>query len=66
MSEKKLNESELKDVAGGATRPMIGAEPEPVGVNRIGICISCGETLFFPSTGHGDYTCPNCKTVNHY
>ena len=62
MEEKKLGEEELKEVTGGT-----GAQEEMVGmVHRIGICGKCGETLYFPASGHGYFTCPNCGSSEKY
>lgn len=72
MNEKKLNDIELENVAGGqAVLPLLSKEPEElpeemlVGVNRFILCSSCGKTLAVPASGHGTFTC-TCGAVNHY
>ncbi len=69
----ELSEDELKQVTGGqAVLPLLSNEEirpsadNIVGVNRFGLCGSCGETVAFPATGHGYCKCGSCGAMVKY
>ena len=72
MENKKLNDNELENVNGGqAVLPLLSTEElrpcedNIVGVNRFGICNSCGETVALPASGHGYFKC-GCGAMVKY